>query len=181
MSTTTQTYRYWLWYHHDMDYTDVHTATINLPETPTSAILHVDVDPNVPGMQHGCLASIKVNGIEVASFPCSPIGANCDVWEGDVTDKVREGENYFSVEVCVNITLMPLFIPLGGLTGWLEVTYPPGVTPPPPPGPGEEEECKLWGTIPIGTMSPGMCSAINTAATLVVAGIGVVLLIKLLK
>jgi len=174
------TYRYWLWYNYDMDYKDVHSTSVYIPERFERAVLHVDVDPNVPGLAHGCMGSIKVNGVEVARWSCNM--PNCDVWEGDVTKLISpKEENYVSVEVCVNIALIPLFIPLGGLTAWLDVTYPEGVSVPKPPGPEQEVECKIFDLIPVGKLPQETCAALNVAATIAIFGIGLALLIKLLK
>ncbi|MEM2448887.1 MAG: hypothetical protein QXT14_08075 [Candidatus Bathyarchaeia archaeon] len=125
-----EVYRYFLWVEKDMGWDDVQKAEIYLTVKPMEAILHIDVDPNVPGAGHGCMLNIKVNGVTVADFGMFP---NCDVWERDVAEHMVPGQNYITVSIS---KIAPLFwMPLGRITGYLDLTFPPtppGPTPPPP-------------------------------------------------
>lgn len=120
------TYKNFFWIAKDMGYNDIQKAEIYLPAKPIAATLHIDVDPNAPGMGHGCMLSIKVNGVTVADFK---VFSNCDVWEGDVTEYLTAGPNYIIVNISKNAVLF--WAPLGSITGYLEYTLPPGVTPTP--------------------------------------------------
>lgn len=120
------TYKNFFWIAKDMGYDDIQKAEIYLPAKPISATLHIDVDPNAPGVGHGCMLNIKVNGVTVANFGMFP---NCDVWEGDVTEYLTAGPNYIIVNINKNVFLF--WAPLGSITGYLEYTLPPSVTPTP--------------------------------------------------
>lgn len=131
---TIYTHKLFFWVDKDMGTEEIQAARVVLNVKPMKAILHIDVDPNYPTLKHGCMVNIKVNGKTVADFgaPFLVFWGNCDVWEGDVTEHLLVGENIITVNVNKNVLLS--FMPLGRITGYLEITaqYLPGATTPPP-------------------------------------------------
>lgn len=153
------------------------------------ARITIDLDPVRPGLGHGCAVKteVKLNGKTLSGK-----GDVCDIFTVDVPPGVllRTGNklvfDFVATPECAIGFIMGFWN--ARLDGEVEAPSPPQPSPIVPPSPTyyptgappEEEECKVFG-ISIGRMPREQCSQMQAMFMLMFLGLGLVLVISLLR